>query len=235
MSEPAAVFAQAQARIDPVTIDWTHLAPHGVAYGACGIAVARHGVGLQNIIGEMAVMACGGSFWQPHPAGSNAPSHARRLILAVREGPPIIPLDLCPINPDEEGASWRALHNLPKDRRNRAVLGCHILDCLALDPTLRRPPLRLTGDADVLGYVPEWGLDPDGPVQVHRTIAGWLTGGCRGLVLLGNNAAGHQEALLRCTAGIVGEDLAHATTLKRLMERPIPVTPPIYVAERVAA
>ncbi|WP_264716355.1 hypothetical protein [Limobrevibacterium gyesilva] len=179
-------------------------------------------------------MADGPGYWQPHPHPHRAPLGAWRWVIAVRQGP-VPRFDAVGLyDPQEPGDAMRQLHLLPSAAERAipvAIFGGSIVDCLAVDISLTKPPLRLTGFADVLGDPPEWGEDRAVPMRIHRNVRDWLGDFCRGLVLIGADTGAHQAALLRCQSGVVGSDVAHARALKKLIERPHPAAPPIFVAD----
>ena len=89
--------------------------------------------------------------------------------------------------------------------------------------------LRL-GLASLLGAIAPQCFEPE-PVPVHRDVAGWLRGGCSGIVLLTRDP--HARArILRQIAHIEAEDDQHAAELRWLLALPAPVHSVVMVRGR---
>jgi hypothetical protein len=154
------------------------------------------------------------------------------LILAVRGGA------LADLRP-APGIAYDPVHGHPLgdgwalERGWLALAGPDILDLLALDWELRRPPLRLTGMAYALGdasgvLVAEW---PE-PVRLVRDAREWLALARQGAVLPLGDDAQAQSYLRSLTGGIVVTDTEQGRAVKRLLERELPKPPPLFVAQQ---
>lgn len=174
---------------------------------------------LRPALGLLPMRAVGEDGWEPIE-----PKLARardvRPVVAVRTG--AVPGDL---------VARDAVHRLPRDpmraRWWSMVAGEDVVDLLACDWAMVKPPRVLRGVALALG-------DPDGllaeeeaPVHVARSVAEALT--VPGLVLpLGDEA--RRAAYLRgCAGGIVARDVAHGAILKKLCAVPVVAPPKLFV------
>jgi hypothetical protein len=97
-----------------------------------------------------------------------------------------------------------------------------VVDIVAIHPRhLDRWALRRDA-AEWLGAIEPQYLDPE-PVAVWRSPLGWLRPGCRGIVVLSQDAACAYRVLTMCRAGIIAEDAVHAAELRRFLVRPWPI------------
>lgn len=158
-------------------------------------------------------------------------------VIAVRDGAAAIQRDVSvwAYNPRDPSDAARHAHGLAPgwiQRINPAIWGEDIIDLVAMRLSFRGSALRLTGLASHLG--PQNPSD-DAPLRVHRSVASWLASECDGIVPLGNDSE-RQGTLLRLgQSGLVVDNVLHGTEIERLLRRPAPPTPAIYVRQAEAA
>ncbi|MBU8543982.1 MULTISPECIES: hypothetical protein [Roseomonadaceae] len=159
-----------------------------------------------------------------------------RPIVAVRAG---IPDRWMVVGDDGFGIAYPAefadpVSGLPRDHEEIDLCcllsGAEVVDLLACDFRLSRPPRALTGMASALG-------DPHGevamratesaPLRVAASVADVLFGGRVAVLPLGDDAA--RAAYLRGAAAVTAPDLASARAMKKLLEVPVAM-PKLFVA-----
>jgi hypothetical protein len=183
-------------------------------------AAGYHRVGvLRPVLGLLPMRAVGEAWWEPIE-----PKLARardiRPVVAVRAGavpPGLVVRD--------------AVHGVAQDAARAAwwqmMAGEDIVDLLACDWGLSKPPRRLLGQALALGDPNGMRAEEGEPVHIARGVAEALT--VPGLVLpLGD--AGERAAYLRgCAGGIVARDLDHGAALKKAAVVPPVAAPQLFV------
>lgn len=117
-------------------------------------------------------------------------------------------------------------------RAQSAVFGGHVVDLLAVDFSMLRPPRRLVGVAAALGFgcAGEYTDHDDQPVPIARDLRDWLHRLPDGLTLPLGPIAEQAETLRQFRSGIVGADLDHGLLLERLVRRSAPAPIKIMVA-----
>jgi len=94
-----------------------------------------------------------------------------------------------------------------------------IIDLVAWHPEQPdRWALRL-GTPEWLGCIGPQHLEPE-PVAIRRSVLSWFQAGCTGLVLLSRSALDQYRILTGCLGGIIAEDAAHRTELRRALQQP---------------
>lgn len=156
-----------------------------------------------------------GDFFQVHPAGKRAPAKAWHWIVPVRHTP------APPIN---ASASLHSFIGTPafaevRDlfRRIDALDEClfgEIIDLVAVARDLSRPRARLCGTSPVLGCqdYPEYES-----IRVFSTVGAWLASGCRGVVMVGDDA--ENLRFLGQFDNVVADDLSHGEQLHAALRR----------------
>lgn len=149
-----------------------------------------------------------------------------RLIIPVLVGKPDLGW-LCECDP---------LHGFPLNhgeaRMEQALFGAGLVDLLAVDHSMSRPPRRLTGMASALGFGcdHENTVEGDPPVVLARDLRDWFARLAQGPTLLLGSPAEQQDTIWRFGGGVICADLEHGMAIERLMRRPIPAPPKILVA-----
>ena len=190
----------------------------------------------ENLFGVWTAQPDGEGFWSPRPAKASSEKHLV-LVIAVRTGDPWISdfglpawIDVDPVHrtPTAEGMS--------RLRGSRALFGPDIVDLLACDLTLTKPPRRMTGMARALGYgaAGEYTTTDDGPVPIVRTVLEWLAHSTDGACLPLGSSVERAELLRGFGGGVTAMDLAHGETLQRLMKREPIQNPEIFLTQATA-
>jgi hypothetical protein len=109
-----------------------------------------------------------------------------------------------------------------------AVRVGEIADLLAWRPDWPLRSALRVGTAEWLGAIGPQYCDP-AAVPIWRSVFAWLRNGCVGLVPLSRSPMDVWRLLQNCRGGIIVEDEAHATELRRVLERPWP-TPPVFLS-----
>jgi hypothetical protein len=162
--------------------------------------------------------------WEPLDPAVAAVSQMR-VILPVRAGEPL------------DGWSDRVprnLHGMPLSGTAMDVEalrhGADIIDLLAFDHSMARPPRRLIGIARALGPQPEMAECRAEPVRLARDLPEWFALLPEAPVLLLGGADERAETLREYACGVVCSDLKHGEAMERLSRRPVPAPLKILVA-----
>ena len=215
MSELAPLFAQARRAVSPA------------------LATALFGRGaylFREVLGVLPVRAHGDLF-EVLPA-ARARTRDFRPVFAVRAGDPPAFAAGYPASvtfnlhgcPTAEG--WRSIFAW------RALAGAEIVDLIACDWRLAKPPRRLVGAAPTLGFGAggEDTMPGDEPVRLCRSVGAWVACLFRHTAALPLGSPLEQQATLRSFgAGVVCEDLEHGEAVNRLLRRDLPAPPPVLV------
>lgn len=208
-------------------------ARHAAVAGRVGPAMFGQRAWLmRGVLGVLPVRAVGSDGWEPTEPRL-ARERALRPIIAVRAGLPEAWGDAIPDCVERHPAGMPTPRGRTMIESWSALRGAEIIDLLACDWALAKPPRRLVGAAATLGFGADGQEDTwegDVPVQLCRSIGEWVGTlfRARASVLLGN--AGEQQAtVLRFAGGVVCQDLAHGETVERLMRRQLPAPPRILV------
>lgn len=156
-----------------------------------------------------------GDFFQVHPAGKRAPARAWHWIVPIRDAP---------ASPIGASASLGRFVGTPAFDEARDLLHridvldeClfgEIIDLVAVARDLSRPRARLCGTSPVLGCqdYPEYES-----IRVFSTVGAWLANGCRGVVMVGDDA--ENLRFLSQFDDVVADDLSHGERLQAALKR----------------
>ena len=179
---------------------------------------------LRCFFGVLPGRAHGADGWDVVEPRAAAAKHWR-LVVPVLAGPPA-------------DAAWMPAHPVTAiptaetSRMESAIWGEHVLDLLAVDWSLKRPPRRLLGAASALGFgaCGDDTAEGDEPVLLAADLADWLERLPHGPSLPLGDDAERAATIRRFGGGVVCGDLDHGMAVERLLRRPLPTLPKILVA-----